>query len=441
MTEPRFHICLVSQQYGEVKSGIGVYTRNVARKLLEDGHDVTLICPRERTVPDLSGIRLRPVSGARTGSSHIRWVALSRRFGRAIRKAAAESRFDLIHFTDAREALFCRRTGVPMLGNMNDYYFAAAPAVPWAFRQDYVDWGRRWLYYRLVRFLERRALKKLSAVICNSRHTAAVLAEQYGIPEYRLPVIYKSIDLKGIRSQQERPKDQSRGAAQDQDQEAGTIPRGGGESRRHGQESGGDRHRRILFIGGNVQRKGLPTVIRAASGVLERFPGTVFSVVGDNQNLEAMKALCRREGVDKRFRFWGWQSHDQIQQHYRQAAVFVMPSLIEAFGVVFLEAMAADVPVIGGDTGGIRELIRDGSNGFLVDPRDHRQLAGRITQLLEDEALRQRLIEEGRRTVEQYTVEAMLQQTYGLYRRLIAGANGCQDRVSGSGNSETDVTP
>jgi len=405
VTERRYHICLVSQQYGEVRSGIGVYTRNVAAKLLRDGHAVTLICPRERAVPDLPGIRLRPVSGKRTGASHVRWVALSRRFGRALRRELGESSFDLIHFTDAREALFCRHSGVPMLGNMNDYYFAAAPGSPGAFRRDYADWCKRWLYYRAVRFLERRALGKLDAVICNSRHTAAVLAEQYHIPENRLPVIYKSIDLRGAAFGEDRPE-------------------------RSGGDAGPDRDRQVLFIGGNVQRKGLPTLIRAAPGVLERFPGTVFSVVGDNHNLGAMKALCRREGVEASFRFWGWQSHDQIQEHYRRAAVFVMPSLIEAFGVVFLEAMAAGVPVIGGDTGGTRELIEDGVNGYLVTPRDHRQLTARIVGLFEDRALRRRLIAGGRRTVGRYTVEAMLERTYVLYGELLGGRAGSGSRAA-----------
>jgi glycosyltransferase involved in cell wall biosynthesis len=386
VTQRRFHICLVSQQYSEVKSGIGVYTRNVARKLLQDGHAVTLICPRERVLPNLPGMRLRPVCGGLTGSSHIRWVVLSWRFGRALRRALSRYRFDLIHFTDAREALFCPKTGIPLVGNMNDYYFAAAPASPWAFRCDYVDWHKRWIYYRFVRFLERRALKKLDAVICNSHHTATVLSQTYRIPDRRLPVIYKSIDQKRYAR----------------------CPTG--------DEGGG---RQVLFIGGNVQRKGLPTVIRAAPEVLERFPDVVFSIVGDNQNLDAMKALCRRYGVRRSFHFWGWQSHDQIQEHYRRATIFVMPSLIEAFGVVFLEAMAAGVPVIGGDTGGTRELIQDGVNGFLVRPRNHRELADKIVSLFEDEAIRRRLIDGGRQTVGQFTVEAMLRQTYALYQRLL----------------------
>jgi glycosyltransferase involved in cell wall biosynthesis len=384
---PRFDICLISQQFGEVKSGIGVYTRNVARRLLEDGHTVTLVCPRERVSRDLPGIDLVGVSGKKTGSSHIRWLVLSWRFGRAVRELLHHRRFHMIHFTDAREALFCPDSGIPLVGNMNDYYFAATPISPWEFRSDYVDWPVRWTYYRIVRLLERRALGKLAAIICNSRHTREVLKRAYRIEEQRLPVIYKSIDLNQYHF-------------------------------RSGPAQG--RGRCVLFIGGNVQRKGLPTVIRAAPIVLERFPGTVFSVVGDNQNLGAMKRLCSRFGVRERFQFWGWQSQDQIQDHYRRATVFAMPSLIEAFGVVFLEAMASGVPVIGGDTGGTRELIQDGINGFLIAPRDHRDLAKKILCLFEDEKTRRRMIDNGRQTVGRYTVETMVQATYDLYQRLLS---------------------
>lgn len=381
----RLRVCLVSQQLGEVKSGVGVYTRNVARKLLADGHSVTLICPRERASTDIPGLRLELVSGKGTGTSHIRWLMLSRRFGRALRALRRQQKFHLVHFTDAREALFCPLRGIPAVGNMNDYYFAVAPRSPLVFKRDYVDWPIRWAYYNTVRLLEQRALGKLTAVICNSHHTKDVLVEQYRLTSERLPVIYKSIDLSQYTFQPRRLE---------------------------------DGHPSVLFIGGNVQRKGLPTLVRAAPLVLQAFPGTRFVVVGDNQNMSAMKTLCLQNGVEENFRFLGWRSHDQIQEQYRRATVFVMPSLIEAFGVVFLEAMASGVPVIGGDVGGTKELIQDGVNGLLVAPRDDETLARKILYLLQDEQGRQRLIQNGRETVGHYRVEQMLQRTYVLYEKL-----------------------
>lgn len=382
----RLQICLVSQQLGEVKSGVGVYTRNVARRLLADGHSVTLICPRERASTHIQDLRLELISGKGTGSSHIRWLMLSRRFGRALRALRRRHKFHLVHFTDAREALFCPVGDLPAVGNMNDYYFAAAPRSPWAFKADYVDWPTRWAYYNAVRFLEQRALDKLTAVICNSHHTKQVLAKQYRLPAERLQVIYKSIDLGQFAFRPRRWED--------------------------GNPS-------VLFIGGNVQRKGLPALIRAAPLVLKVFPRTRFVVVGDNQNLASMMALCSQHGVEESFHFLGWRSHDQIQEDYQRATVFVMPSLIEAFGVVFLEAMASGVPVIGGRVGGTKELIQDGMNGLLVPPRDHRALAQKILYLLQNEQRRQQLIRNGLETARRYGVARMLQETYVLYENLL----------------------
>ncbi len=382
----RLRICLVSQQLAEVKSGIGVYTRNIARKLIADGHSVTLICPQERASVDIEGLHLQLVSGQGTGASHIRWITLSRRFGRALLALRQRQRFHLVHFTDAREALFCALKDIPTVGNMNDYYFAAAPHSPWAFKADYVDWPIRWAYYNAVHFLERRALAKLTVVICNSQHTREALATAYRLPPERLRVVFKSIDVSQYAFRPRRLGD-------------------------------GDPY--ILFIGGNVQRKGLPTLIRAAPKILAVLPQAEFVIVGDNQNLSAMKALCREYGVEQSFRFLGWQSQSQIQEHYHRAGLFVMPSLIEAFGVVFLEAMASGVPVIGARVGGTKELIQDGVNGLLVEPRDHRGLAENILFLLQNEEPRQQLIRNGRETVKRYGVERMLQETYLLYRDVL----------------------
>jgi glycosyltransferase involved in cell wall biosynthesis len=382
----RLNICLVSQQLGEVKSGVGVYTRNVARKLLADGHSVTLICPREQISTDIKGLHLELVAGKGAGSSHIRWLMLSRRFGRALKTLRRRNKFHLVHFTDAREALLCPVSAIPSVGNMNDYYFAAAPRNPWAFKADYVDWPIRWAYYNTVRLLEQGALGKLSAVICNSQHTKRALAQQYGLPSDRLKVIYKSIDLDRYVFRPGRPE--------------------------NGRPS-------VLFVGGNVQRKGLPTLIRAAPLILEIFPDTEFVVVGDNQNLAAMMTLCGRHGVREDFHFLGWQSHDQIQERYQRATVLVMPSLMEAFGVVFLEAMASGVAVIGGDVGGTKELIQAGVNGLLVRPRDHQALAEKILYLFQNEGSRQELIRNGLETVRRYGVQRMLQETYALYESLL----------------------
>jgi len=99
--------------------------------------------------------------------------------------------------------------------------------------------------------------------------------------------------------------------------------------------------------------------------------------------------------------------------------IFVLPSLWEGFPMGLLEGMAAERPVVATSVGGTPEAVVDGENGFLVEPRNVRQLAGRLRTLAVDLELRQRLGTAGRRTVETlFSAEKMVRSTEELYREL-----------------------
>ena len=84
------------------------------------------------------------------------------------------------------------------------------------------------------------------------------------------------------------------------------------------------------------------------------------------------------------------------------AAVFVMPSLVEAFGVVYLEAMACGTVVIGTTNGGTKELITDRKDGLLVHPGDTKKLAGLIVEALRDDDLRSTIVDNSIRMLNTY---------------------------------------
>jgi glycosyltransferase involved in cell wall biosynthesis len=167
-----------------------------------------------------------------------------------------------------------------------------------------------------------------------------------------------------------------------------------------------------------MQRKGLPVLIRAAPYILASLPKTEFWVVGEDHCIPRMKELCRAEGVEHAFRFWGWRSGSDLLKLYSQVDVLAMPSLVEAFGVVFLEAMACGIPVVGTYAGGIPEIIKDGYNGLLVSPGDNLQLAQVIIRLLQDDELRAHLAKGGIETAYQFSVQRMMQCTYEVYKKL-----------------------
>jgi glycosyltransferase involved in cell wall biosynthesis len=175
----------------------------------------------------------------------------------------------------------------------------------------------------------------------------------------------------------------------------------------------------VLFVGGNMQRKGLEALIQAAAKIVKTRPDTKFCVVGADPNLPKMKALCSRLQVSGYFEFTGWMPNEELQKLYRRANVFVMPSLAEAFGVVFLEAMACGIPVIGARVGGIPELIKHGENGLLVKPDNPDELAGALLEILGDQGLSERLGENGRVTAQQFGIEQMITCTRHVYESVL----------------------
>jgi len=96
-----------------------------------------------------------------------------------------------------------------------------------------------------------------------------------------------------------------------------------------------------------------------------------------------------------------------------------MPSLTEALGVTFLEAMAAGVPVIGTNVGGIPEIIQDGINGLLVPVKSPCSITDAINQLLADAQLRERLVQSAFSTLNNFSVEKMMECTRSLYQEIL----------------------
>ncbi len=381
-------LCLFTQQYGHLWSGLGTYATHLIHGLADAGHEVTVVCPEEANRDIHPKIRVVTVPKNRFDPSHGQWFSLSYKFSKILSKLLRQGNFQLVHFTDAREALFCPKTKTPTVGTANDCYFAEAPVSPFFYRHYYQDWLRRFLYYQTVRKLEPRAFNKLKGVIATSRYVKESLIRSYGLSAASFEVIYYAVrqDLSDRRVQ---PPVQS------------------------------PEEIRMLFVGSNFQRKGLPTLIRALPQVLVRIPSAKLYVIGKDPNQAAMQQLCKRMKVENHVRFLGGLPHPEVLKHFNQADIFVMPSLIEGFGIVFLEAMAAGVPAIGSSLGGTRELITDGINGFLVKPLDVQNLAQKICMLLENKPLREQIVTQGYQTIRHFTLKQMVERTTAYYEKVI----------------------
>jgi glycosyltransferase involved in cell wall biosynthesis len=171
-------------------------------------------------------------------------------------------------------------------------------------------------------------------------------------------------------------------------------------------------------------RKGFDILARAMPHVLARYPATSFAFVGHSPRQQAdLERIAGELGVTDALHILGRPDSAELQRLYRAADALVFPSRYEGFGLPPLEAMAADCPVITTDVPIVNETIQDGENGLLAPYDDPVGLANTILRLLDDPALRARLIAGGRTTLaERYDGDALTEQILAVYRELAPGS-------------------
>jgi phosphatidylinositol alpha-1,6-mannosyltransferase len=163
----------------------------------------------------------------------------------------------------------------------------------------------------------------------------------------------------------------------------------------------------VVCVSRLVPRKGQDTLIRAWPEVTKKVPGAALVVVGGGPHLATLRRLSERIGVAPHITFTGPVPADELPAHYAAGDVFAMPCRtrrggldVEGLGIVYLEASAAGLPVIGGDSGGAPDAIAEGESGYVVPGRDVAALAARVTELLSDPSKARAMGEKGRAWVE-----------------------------------------
>jgi UDP-glucose:(heptosyl)LPS alpha-1,3-glucosyltransferase len=174
-----------------------------------------------------------------------------------------------------------------------------------------------------------------------------------------------------------------------------------------------DRRLGLAFVGSEWTRKGLEPAIRALASA----PAWTLIVAGAGDE-SSYRELARELGVDDRVRWLGVTS--DVQLVYQLADAFVLPSSYETFSLVTFEAAASGLPVLATPVSGVRELVEDRHNGFVIG-RDPEQIAERLNELAASAELRERLGAAARRSALEYGSDRMAERYHDLYQRLAAG--------------------
>jgi phosphatidylinositol alpha-1,6-mannosyltransferase len=163
----------------------------------------------------------------------------------------------------------------------------------------------------------------------------------------------------------------------------------------------------VVCVSRLVRRKGQDTLLRAWPRVQEEVPGAALLIVGGGPYAAALHAYAERMRLTPSVRFTGPVPAAELPAHYAAGDVFAMPCRtrrggldVEGLGIVYLEASATGLPVVGGDSGGAPDAIMEGETGYVVPGRDTDALARRLVALLADPAVARAMGEKGRAWVE-----------------------------------------
>lgn len=335
--------------------GSEVYVHEIARRLVERGHDVSQVCAAHGHAPDLEivdGVRL-----VRRGSKLTVYGK-----ARQILRRGALGPIDVIVDT---------QNGIPFLA-------------PWAVRtptivlchhvhreqwpvvydpvRARIGW---WVESRLAPWVYRR-----NRYVSCSQASADELSS-LGVDPARITVVHPGVNPPVVADLPVR-----------------------------------DPNPRILLMGRLVPHKRFEHALRAAGRLRVRFPGLTVAVVGDGWWSDRLRDCAEEAGVADIVEFTGFVTEEQKARELARAWVMALPSLKEGWGIVVIEAALAGVPTVAyRDAGGVTESIVDGETGLLVGG-DEAEFTRALENLLTDDALREKLGDQARSHAQTFTWDA-----------------------------------
>ena len=370
-------IALVSPYDFAHPGGVTNHISALERHFTRMGHEVKVIAPASRAVSTF-GDRFIPIGKPRPipSSGSIVRITISLRLAPTIKAVLDEEKFDIVHLHEPFMPMLCsavlRFSDGPTIGT-----FHACDARP--------GYQIGWPIGRLM--LNRRQ-RKLDGKIAVSK-PAMKFVSKY-VPGY-YNIIPNGIDIERFSP------------------DVSPI------------EEFCDGKQNIVFVGRLEHRKGLKYLIKAYQQVKREIPSSRLIVVGPGTRLrKRYEKWIRRHGLEDVV-FVGYAPSEELPRYYKTADVFCAPATRgESFGIVLLEAMAVGKPIVATNIDGYASVVAHGEEGWLVPPKDSKELAQALISVLSDGKLRQQMGAKGRLKAEEYSWEHVAQRVFDYYVRVLS---------------------
>ncbi|HMH56545.1 MAG TPA: glycosyltransferase [Gemmatimonadales bacterium] len=383
------------------------YVHDINRHLVRRGHMVTVVTPGAPSMPQrdmFDGVQIvrfpldlpPDLTYGRVAQSHVSWLGKLARLAvmaryleaqhRAILAEARKNGADVIHAhwaipTGPAAVMAARTLGVPSVITMHGGDVYVNP------EQGY-DFPTRWYVRPALRWTLRNA-SALTAITEDCRQHAL----RAGAPADRIRLVFNGTDLRRFSP--------------------------GENGNRNDQRFG---PHMIFACRQLFPRKGIRFLLEAAAQLKPKFPDLKVLLAGDGFERPALVHLAEQLGIAGDVTFLGWVSNAELPPFYRAAALSVIPSLEEGFGIPAAEAMGCEVAVVASDAGGLPEVVENGVTGLVVPRGDSAALARAIGSLLSDPLRREQMGQAGRaRALRLFDWDRSAEQFEELYRQVAAG--------------------
>ncbi|AEF96208.1 glycosyltransferase family 4 protein [Methanotorris igneus] len=168
-----------------------------------------------------------------------------------------------------------------------------------------------------------------------------------------------------------------------------------------------------LFVGSFVKQKGLDVLIDTIKDI-----DFNFKLIGDGPLFNKIREKIEKENM-KHVELLGKKSQTEVAEYMRNCSFLILPSISEGLGMVLLEAMACGKAVIATNVGGIREIVKDNYNGFLIPPNNPKILKEKIEILINDKNLRRKFGKNGKKFSKNFSWENVAKKVRAIYEEML----------------------
>ena len=373
-----------------IVGGIARHCNGLARALAHNGHDVhvvTLDFPGAPIYEEFNGINVYRASTELGHPNFLTWAFLFNHF--LEKKLAGVSRnvdFDVVHVHDWLTGFagisFKHQMQKPLVSTIHGTEIGRAQGLhnPDSLTIDGIEW---WTTY------------EANKIIVTSASMKAEIQGHFHLPPEKIEIVPNGIDTKRYN------------ASVDQSAVKG----------RYGVHPD---EKLVLCVGRLVPQKGIEYLIRAVPQIARRYPNSKFIIVGEGWLRGHLEYIARSTGHQWKITFTGWIPDQELIALLNSADALVVPSIYEPFGIVALEGMAAGVPVVASDVGGLAEIVEHEHTGILAYSRSPESIAWAVDRVLSDPNHSKEMAQNAQQMVQKtYSWEAIAIRTAKIYKEVV----------------------